>query len=140
MHIGAGLFERLADLARSSGLAGRVALVTDSNVLPLYGDRARQLLSEAGFTVALYEMAAGEDSKSLDRVAELYDRFLRDELDRTSGVIALGGGVVGDVAGFVAATALRGLRVLQCPTTLLAAVDSAVGGKTGVDHAVGKNL
>ena len=140
INIGTGLLDQLADLARSSGLAGRVALVTDSNVLPLYGDRARHLLSEAGFTVALYEMAAGEDSKSLDRVAELYDRFLRDELDRTSGVIALGGGVVGDVAGFVAATYMRGIPYIQVPTTLLAQVDSSVGGKVGVNLREAKNI
>ena len=140
INIGTGLLDQLADLARSSGLAGRLALVTDSNVLPLYGDRVRHLLSEAGFTVALYEIPAGEDSKSLDRVAELYRRFLLDELDRTSGVIALGGGVVGDVAGYVAATYMRGIPYIQVPTTLLAQVDSSVGGKVGVNLPEAKNI
>jgi 3-dehydroquinate synthase len=140
IHIGKGLLDRLADMVRASGLTGRVALVTDSNVLPLYGEKTRRLLSEAGFAVTLYEIAAGEESKNLDRVAALYRKFLLDELDRTSGVIALGGGVVGDVAGFIAATYMRGIPHIQVPTTLLAQVDSSVGGKVGVNLPEAKNI
>ncbi len=140
ISIGTGLLDQLADLARSAGLTGRVALVTDSNVLPLYGEKAQQLLSDAGFTVAVYEIPAGEESKSLDRVADLCRKLLLDEFDRTSGVIALGGGVVGDVAGFVAATYMRGIPYIQVPTTLLAQVDSSVGGKVGVNLPEAKNI
>jgi len=140
INIGTGLLDQLADSVRSSGLTGRIALVTDTNVLPLYGEKARQILSDAGFTAGLYEIAAGEESKSLDRVADLCRKLLIDELDRTSGVIALGGGVVGDIAGFVAATYMRGIPYVQVPTTLLAQVDSSIGGKVGVNLPEAKNI
>jgi len=141
IHIGAGLLEDVPDHVRKAGLAsGRVALVSDSNVMPLYGDKVRQSLADAGFAVVLCTVPAGEGSKTADKAAELCRSFLLGELDRTSSVIALGGGVVGDLAGFVAATYMRGIPYVQVPTSLLAQVDSSVGGKVGVNLPEAKNI
>ncbi|HJU28200.1 MAG TPA: iron-containing alcohol dehydrogenase, partial [Candidatus Binataceae bacterium] len=129
--VGAALIDRLGQLAREAGLKpGRAALVTDSNVGAIYAAPATQSLAAAGFSVARIEVPAGEASKSLDTLASVYDRLVEAELDRSSAVFALGGGVVGDLAGFAAATYLRGLPLAQIPTTLVAQVDSALGGKT----------
>lgn len=140
IRIGTGLLERVHDYVRDAGLKGRIALVTDSNVLPLYGHEVRELLSDAGFDVLLCDIPAGEASKNLDLTKELYEKLLRARLDRTSGVVALGGGVVGDLAGFVASTYMRGIALIQVPTTLLAQVDSSVGGKVGVNLPEAKNM
>ena len=116
-------------------------VVSDSQVAPLYEAQLSAVLRDAGATVLGSEVfAAGEASKTLATVEELYHAGLRHGLDREAAIIALGGGVVGDVAGFVAATLLRGIRCVQVPTTLLAMVDSSVGGKVGVDLSEGKNL
>ncbi len=141
VHVGAGLLDELGRLAREAGLKpGRAAIVTDSNVARLYAERASRSLGEAGFSPTLIEIAAGEASKSLATVGDVYDRMSEAELDRQSAVFALGGGVVGDLAGFVAATYMRGISLVQVPTTLLAQVDSSLGGKTGVNHRLAKNL
>ena len=120
--------------------AQRVWIVTDTHVGPLHANRAEQSLRDAGFSVATYAVAPGEGSKSLGTTSELYDWMLGNGVERGDVVVALGGGVVGDLAGFVAATVLRGIGFVQVPTSLLAAVDSSVGGKTGINHAAGKNL
>lgn len=124
-------------LSELRGLAelgeGAVAVITDDNVGPLY---AGQLGEVAG----VFTIPAGEQHKTLDTVRSLYEQLLAAGIDRRSSVVALGGGVVGDVTGFVAATYMRGIRFVQCPTTLLAMVDASVGGKTGVDLPQGKNL
>lgn len=118
----------------------RVAIITDTNVAPLYEATVASQLTQAGFTVATKVIPAGEASKSLDQAAELYD-FLADEgFTRSDGIIALGGGVIGDLAGYVASTYMRGIHFLQIPTTLLAQVDSSIGGKTGVNTKKAKNL
>lgn len=117
-----------------------VLIVSDSNVDPLYGDRCESCLADMGSNVSRFIIEAGEESKNLDKVRELYDMALGCGLDRTSTIVALGGGVVGDLAGFAAATYMRGISYVQVPTTLLAMVDSSVGGKTGVNVAQGKNL
>jgi 3-dehydroquinate synthase len=141
VHAGAGILDRLGDLARAAGLKpGRAALVTDSNVAPLYSSRANQALAAAGFDAAVIEIAAGEASKSLATLEQVYDRMVEARLYRSSTIFALGGGVVGDLAGFAAATYLRGLAVVQIPTTMTAQVDSALGGKTGINHRAAKNL
>lgn len=141
VHVGPGLLARLGQLARGAGLApGRAALVTDSNVAPLYAPAVVAALRTAGFLPLLIEVPAGESSKSLATLADLYDRLTEAELDRTSPIFALGGGVIGDLAGFAAATYLRGLPLVQVPTTLVAQVDSALGGKTAVNHRAAKNL
>lgn len=115
-------------------------LFTDSNVGPLFAETCERSLAAAGFRVATFTVAAGEQSKSLKSVGHCYDFLAERRLERSSFLVALGGGVVGDLAGFVAATYLRGIAFVQIPTTLLAQVDSSVGGKTGVNLKAGKNL
>lgn len=141
VHVGAGLLDQLGRLTLAAGLRpGRAALVTDSNVARLYAARAQAALAAAGFEVASIEIAAGEASKSLATLEQVYDRLVAAALDRASVIFALGGGVVGDLAGYAAATYLRGVAVVQVPTTMTAQVDSALGGKTGVNHRAAKNL
>jgi 3-dehydroquinate synthase len=141
VHVGAGLLDRLGELARAAGLTpGRAALITDANVARIYGARAAASLAAAGFAAATIEVPAGEASKSLATLDQVYDRLAAASLDRGSAIFALGGGVVGDLAGFAAATYLRGLAVVQVPTTMTAQVDSALGGKTGVNLRSAKNL
>jgi 3-dehydroquinate synthase len=123
----------LPDVRQLSSIQGQLAIITDSNVGPLYVDRC-------GRVGCIVTIPAGEQHKTLTTVHQIYDQLLAAGLDRQGTILALGGGVVGDVAGFVAATYLRGIDVVQCPTTLLAMVDASVGGKTGVDLPQGKNL
>lgn len=120
--------------------AKTLALVTDSNVDRLYGDAVVRQLETTGLRIERIVFPAGEKSKTLETYAELVRGLAALELTRTDGIIALGGGVVGDLAGFAAATYLRGIGFVQMPTTLLAMVDSSIGGKTGVDIPEGKNL
>jgi 3-dehydroquinate synthase len=137
---GEDLLDRLGPLVQGLGRWTTVALVSDAVVAPLHAERAAASLEDAGLRVALCTMPAGEAYKTLETVSDLYRQFLAAGLDRSGLVLALGGGVVGDVAGFAAATYMRGLPLVQAPTTLLAMVDSSVGGKTGVDLPAGKNL
>jgi len=118
----------------------KVQLITDSNVAPLYGDTVSGELTSSGADVALSVIPAGEEHKRLDTCAGLYADMVRHGLSRSSFAVALGGGVTGDMTGFVAATYMRGIPFIQIPSTLLAMVDSSVGGKTGVDLPEGKNL
>jgi 3-dehydroquinate synthase len=127
---------RLADL----GFAGRCGVVTSDRVAPLYRGRVERALALAGFDPTVVEVPDGEAHKTLTTLATVLDAFLRAGAERRMPIVALGGGVVGDLAGFAAATLLRGVPVVQVPTTLLAQVDAAIGGKTAVDHGVGKNL
>jgi 3-dehydroquinate synthase len=120
--------------------AKRIALVTDSNVGPLYAQRVQDSLESSGFQVKTITIPAGEKSKNPAMLTQLWEDFMSFGLTRTDAVIALGGGVVGDLAGFAAATILRGIDYVQIPTTLLAQVDSSVGGKVAVDLQAGKNL
>ena len=138
--IGSGLLVEAGERIRALGLTGRVAIVTDDTVGPLYGARLEESLRKAGFEPTCIEVPAGEASKSLGEAGRLYEAFLDAGLDRHGAVLALGGGVVGDLAGFVAATFMRGIAHVQVPTTLLAQVDSSVGGKVGVNLPRGKNL
>lgn len=138
--IGSNLLEEAGEQVRALGVTGRVAIVTDANVGPLYGAGLEGRLRTAGFAPTRIEVPAGEASKSLEEAARLYEAFLDAGLDRHGAVLALGGGVIGDLAGFVAATFLRGIAHVQVPTTLLAQVDSSVGGKVGVNLPRGKNL
>ena len=137
---GAGLADTIGPILRARGLNGRVALVSDSNVAPLHGDRVARSLEMAGFEPSLLCIPAGEASKTLDSVAELFESFVGAGLERGDLVVALGGGVIGDLAGFAAATYLRGVRWVCVPTSLLAMVDASIGGKVGVDLPAGKNL
>ena len=136
-----GILDRVGRTrARRGTQAGRAALITDSNVAKLYAPRVAASLKAAGFDPVIIEIPAGEASKSLEMLATLYDRMTEAELDRQSVVFALGGGVTGDLGAFAAATYLRGIPVVQIPTTVVAQVDSALGGKSGVNHRLAKNL
>jgi len=138
--IHSGSLDSLGEMLARGGLGGRVALVADSNVGPLYAGQAQRSLAAAGCTTQVITIPAGEEHKNLDTVAELWRAFLEAGLDRGSAVVALGGGVTGDLAGFAAATFLRGVAWAAVPTSLLAMVDAALGGKTGFDLPQGKNL
>jgi len=141
IYIENGLFTQIGTLVRKHwAKVQQVALISDSNVTPLYAEKVRIQLANAGFQVYLYTVTAGEAAKSLGVASLLYDELLGDGFTRGARVIALGGGVVGDLAGFVASTFMRGLAFIQIPTSLLAQVDSSVGGKTAVDLPAGKNL
>ena len=118
----------------------KVAVITDSNVEPLYAKRVLTSLESSGFDPFLVTLPAGESTKSMDFLEELYDKLLENGITRTDLVIALGGGVIGDLTGFCASTLLRGIPFVQIPTTLLAQVDSSVGGKVAVNLPQGKNL
>lgn len=135
-----GSLDRLGEIAAQTCRGRRSVIVTDENVSRLYLDQALQSLYAAGFTASGAIVPAGESSKSPARLLELYEQFHQAGISRTDPVIALGGGVVGDLAGFAAATYLRGVPLIQVPTTLLAQVDSSIGGKTGIDLPCGKNL
>ncbi len=140
IEIGRGLLRQLGPRARALNLGQRCAILTDDQVGPLFAAEARQSLERAGFSPALVTIPAGETAKSLRIVQRCYEACAAQKLERKSFIVALGGGVVGDLAGFVAATYLRGIPFIQVPTTLLAQVDSSVGGKVGVNLAAGKNL
>lgn len=135
-----GVIDQVGEYAKSLGFHSPLAIISDDTVAPLYGERVKTSLHNAGFNADVITFPAGETHKHLETVSHLYDEMVKLRPERDGGVIALGGGVAGDIAGFVAATYLRGLRFIQVPTTLLAQVDASVGGKVGVDHAGGKNL
>lgn len=138
--IGNGLLPRLGLECKKLGLGQRCAVISDSIVARTFARRALQSLLDAGFDPVLVTVKPGEKSKALKVVHSCYDQLALHRLERNSFVVALGGGVVGDLAGFVAATYLRGIGFVQVPTTLLAQVDSSVGGKVGVNLRAGKNL
>ena len=136
--IGRGLLERAAEFLAPLNLGKNGIIITDSSVEPLYAEKLKAAL--AGYSITVLTVPAGEASKSLRQANRLFEKLPRLKLDRKSFVIALGGGVVGDLAGFVAAAYLRGIHFIQIPTSLLAQVDSSVGGKVGVNLPLGKNL
>lgn len=140
VEAGAGLLSQLAVRLERLRMTGRLWLVSDEIVMRLHGDRVCDQLRRAGREIEAFAIPAGEQYKTLDTARLVYDWLLGRGVERGDAVLALGGGVVGDLAGFAAATVLRGIDVVQLPTTVLAMVDSALGGKTGVDHPVGKNL
>jgi 3-dehydroquinate synthase len=140
IKIGPGLIHKLGTECARLKLGQRCAIITDTNVGRQYAKPAYNALVQAGFEPSLVIVPAGETAKSLQSVHSCYDRLASHRLERKSFIVALGGGVVGDLAGFVAATYLRGIPFVQVPTTLLAHVDSSVGGKTGVNLKSGKNL
>ncbi|KAF1086584.1 3-dehydroquinate synthase [Sporotomaculum syntrophicum] len=138
--IGSSLLDRAGELIAGLPVGRQVLLVTNTTVGPLYAGRVAASLEGAGLTVTVAEVPDGEQYKSLASTELLYERAFSAGLDRRSAVVALGGGVVGDLAGFVAATYMRGVPFVQLPTTLLAQVDSSVGGKVAVNHPRGKNI
>ncbi len=145
IYLGEGALSHVGSLLRSTGdieqvASLSVAVISNPMVAPLYGDVVEASLNEAGFRPFRCLIPDGEPYKTLETVADLYSQFLAGNLDRSGIVLSLGGGVTGDIAGFAAATFMRGVRFVQVPTTLLSMVDASVGGKTGVDLPQGKNL
>ena len=140
IKIGTGILVRVGRECARLGLGRRCVIISDRNVAPRYAKAAQEALVRAGFAVGLVTIPAGETAKSLRVLESCYDRLAALRLERKSFIVALGGGVVGDLAGFVAATYLRGVPFVQVPTTLLAQVDSSVGGKVGMNLKAGKNL
>ncbi len=138
--IGPGILSELGPRVRSLGKAQKVCVVSETSVFPLWGETALSSLKDAGFDVCSYVFPAGEESKNGENLLKLLNFLAENGLTRSDILVALGGGVTGDLAGFAASCFLRGIRFVQVPTTLLAAVDSSVGGKTAVDLPAGKNL
>lgn len=140
IKIGPGLLRDLGRYCSDLKLGSRCAVISDKNVAPRFAKLVQTSLKKAGFESVLITVAAGETAKRVQIVEQCYDAMAKHRLERKSFIVALGGGVVGDLAGFVAATYLRGIPFVQVPTTLLAQVDSSVGGKVGVNLKAGKNL
>lgn len=138
--IGPGLLDRLGLECARLKMGASCVIISDAHVAPLYGSKTIQSLTDAGFACQSITVPAGETAKHLGTVQRCYDTLASMRIERKSFIVALGGGVVGDMAGFVAATYLRGIPFVQVPTTLLAQVDSSVGGKVGVNLKAGKNL
>ena len=140
MLVGAGLLKQLGTCVHKRLHRKICAIITDSNVAPRFAGRVKQSLVSAGFRPILITIPAGEKSKTLEQAGAICDQMVSAGLDRQSFVVGLGGGMIGDISGFVAAIYHRGIPQIQIPTTLLAMVDSSIGGKTGVDTRAGKNL
>ncbi len=140
IEIGTGNLGRIADVATRGRRTTQVVIVTDENVEPTHANTVAEALDEAGLEVDLIVVEAGEETKCIEVADQLWEKLLDLGADRKTLVIAVGGGVVGDLAGFVAATYARGLPLVQVPTTLLAQVDSSVGGKTGINLPGAKNM
>ena len=138
--IGSGLFEGFGRELKQRNFPQHIAIISNQTVDSLYGSIVRNTLVSSGFTPLQFNVPDGEAYKSLATLESIYDFLLKNGFDRGCGLIALGGGVIGDMAGFAAATFLRGIPYVQVPTTLLSQVDSSVGGKTAVNHPLGKNL
>lgn len=140
IEMGAGNLDRIGSLCREVGLSGTAAVVSNTTVAPLYYEAVRLSMERAGYHVAPVTLPDGEGYKNSATLNLIYDGLVDASLDRGSFILALGGGVIGDMAGFAAASYLRGIPFVQIPTTLLSQVDSSVGGKTGINHPRGKNL
>lgn len=135
-----GALDELGAICRENELRGRAFLLTDTDVGPLFAGAAEAALTAGGYPVRSFRILAGEHEKTLAAVSRVYDWLLAERVERSDFVVCLGGGVVTDLGGFAAATCLRGIAFVHVPTTLLAMVDASVGGKTGVDHPLGKNM
>lgn len=140
IHIASGLMAQIGSYAKQVSADCKAAIISDSNVWPLYGDMVCNSLSDNGISYVCYIMPAGEESKNTEQYLKILSFLAENNITRGDMLIALGGGVVGDMTGFVAATFLRGIPYIQVPTSLLAMVDSSVGGKTAIDLPTGKNL
>ncbi len=138
--IGQGLLNESGKILKDTGISGKLGIVSDSNVAPLYLDTLTASLKEHGYEVISYVFPAGEQSKNLTTLSSILEFFAENGMTRKDTAIALGGGVTGDMTGFAAGVYMRGISYVQIPTTLLACVDSSVGGKTAVDLSAGKNL
>ncbi len=140
VFVGYGLLNKLGEKMRQAGLSGTGVIISDETVSSIYGDRVARILKDAGFGVASFLVPPGEETKNMDYVLRIYDFLVEHRTERDDIIVALGGGMVGDLAGFVAATFLRGMPWVQVPTSLIAMVDASIGGKVGVNHPEAKNL
>jgi len=140
VFVGYGLLDRLGEKMKKAALSGTATVISDENVFSLYGSKVEGILKNAGFVVNSFVVPPGEETKSMDYAIKIYDFLVEHRAERDDIIIALGGGMVGDLAGFVAATFLRGMPWIQVPTSLVAMVDASIGGKVGVNHPEGKNL
>ncbi|MFC2001358.1 3-dehydroquinate synthase [Chloroflexota bacterium] len=139
IRVGAGLLTQAGHWLKEAGFSGKLVIITDPTVNSLHGEALKQSLTKEGFNVTVLLVPEGEDQKSLETAGRLYEELTNCYTERMTPVLALGGGVIGDLAGFVAATYSRGVPLIQIPTTLLAQVDSSIGGKVAVDHGQLKN-
>ncbi len=140
VYAGWGLLDTLGKRMRELEITGTATVISDKNVHNLYGKKCRESLEQAGYTVFQHIVRPGEASKTIANALRIVDELINNKIDRNGVIVALGGGMVGDLAGFVAATYLRGVPFIQVPTSLLAMVDASIGGKVAVNHARGKNL
>jgi len=140
VFVGWGILDKLGERMKQSGLSGTANIISDEIVFSIYGARVEKILEKAGFTVNSCVIQPGEAMKNINQATEIYDFLIEHRVERNDVIVALGGGVIGDLAGFVAATSLRGLPWLQVPTSLIAMTDASIGGKVAVDHPRGKNL
>ncbi len=140
IFVGWGVLGQLGRRMRQVGLSGMAVMIADESVFAIYGAKVRDSLKEAGFAVETYTVPSGESTKSIVQAIKIYDFLIERRLERKDVIVALGGGMAGDLAGFVAATYLRGIYWVQVPTTLMAMVDASIGGKVAVNHPLGKNL
>ncbi len=140
IHIGKGILSKTGEIIKKLNFKGKVMVVTDDNVAPLYLDIVKNSLENSGYEVLSIILPSGEEYKNMDSIMKIYESAAQNNFNRKDMFIALGGGVIGDMTGFAAATFLRGIKYVQIPTTLLAQVDSSIGGKTGIDLPFGKNL
>jgi len=140
VFVGYGLIDKLGEKIKHTALSGTVNIISDENVFSLYGTKVKEILNSTGFSVNDFVVPSGEETKDMDYAVRIYDFLVEHRAERDDIIIALGGGVVGDLAGFVAATFLRGMPWIQVPTSLIAMVDASIGGKVAVNHPEGKNL
>jgi len=140
VFVGYGLLDKLGEKMKQAALSGTATIISDENVFSLYGSKVEGILKDAGFAVNSFVVPPGEETKSMDYAIKIYDFLVGHRAERDDVIVALGGGMVGDLAGFVAATFLRGMPWVQVPTSLVAMVDASIGGKVGVNHPEGKNL
>jgi len=140
ISIGSNILEGIGERLLIFSLSPKISLISNPTVFALYGELVTSSIKKAGFDLHTVILPDGEEYKDIIQVQHIYDELLKQKLDRSSGLIALGGGVIGDITGFAASTYMRGISYIQVPTTLLAQVDSSVGGKTGVNHRLGKNM
>jgi shikimate kinase/3-dehydroquinate synthase len=140
IFVGYALLDKLGEKMKQAALSGTAIIISDENVFSLYGRKVEGILKDAGFAVNSFVVPPGEETKNIDYAIRVYDFLVKHRAERDDIIIALGGGMVGDLAGFVAATFLRGIFWIQLPTSLVAMVDASIGGKVGVNHLEGKNL
>ena len=140
VFVGRGLLGKLGKKMKQVGLSGRATIISDENVFCHYGGKVEGVLEDAGFAVNSFVVPPGEETKNMDSASKIYDFLVQHRAERDDIIVALGGGMVGDLAGFVAATFVRGMSWVQVPTSLMAMVDASIGGKVGVNHPEGKNL